>query len=1249
MNIFRNIDKIFRKPLIFFILISTIASGLPINVFLKYLSERNVVDNRYRNLPSAKKFEDLGVKKAIAATSQFSPSSSSLVLGTPLANSATNVGSWRGTLASDNIFWSVLGTTTGFDMQLNLANVSLNGANKLILTAESANVTTARAYFIQICDWVSSAGVNNAADANCTGGGWRTVNNPKATAYTNTADAVYTFEIFDGYFYSGTTPGARISTPLANFVSLNNFKMRFFSTVNSTAQFNADRVQLEAAVDPVYRPDSYNPIAPFAGATANFYTDTFGSNNIRQSATNTAANPLNFYYSFKNIQTYTGANAILVVYEGGYVSATTLTYNLAIYNFSSSSWETLNAAPITASAASTDQLNYFAKSGVALADYISGGESRIRVFSTVSGTQTFQTDMIYITIGSVNNDAAKSEVSFGQATATNSLATADLAALTTATVGNTWTQTSCLNNTAPCAAAPYPADWAGTWGTNYSSSANVSVPITIPANAMVTGIRYAARFRSNITTNTVQLGLKDFSGQFVGQTIAGGWTGVGATNALATFTFTDGIYQINPEDFIDTVNNVGNLRLRTSASTATAAATRDWDFAMMSVRWVNEPAGRKTILSQFSPSSSSLVLGTPLANSATNVGSWRGTLASDNIFWSVLGTTTGFDMQLNLANVSLNGANKLILTAESANVTTARAYFIQICDWVSSAGVNNAADANCTGGGWRTVNNPKATAYTNTADAVYTFEIFDGYFYSGTTPGARISTPLANFVSLNNFKMRFFSTVNSTAQFNADRVQLEAAVDPVYRPDSYNPIAPFAGATANFYTDTFGSNNIRQSATNTAANPLNFYYSFKNIQTYTGANAILVVYEGGYVSATTLTYNLAIYNFSSSSWETLNAAPITASAASTDQLNYFAKSGVALADYISGGESRIRVFSTVSGTQTFQTDMIYITIGSVNNDAAKSEVSFGQATATNSLATADLAALTTATVGNTWTQTSCLNNTAPCAAAPYPADWAGTWGTNYSSSANVSVPITIPANAMVTGIRYAARFRSNITTNTVQLGLKDFSGQFVGQTIAGGWTGVGATNALATFTFTDGIYQINPEDFIDTVNNVGNLRLRTSASTATAAATRDWDFAMMSVRWASSASAGRVKGYVISSTIDTGVVNGAAFNSLMWKGNLNNGKVQMQLATANCAGGQSDYPVCSIGSWGDSNTPFRGTDCSSSTSFELLSDTPAEIMCAADHNNKRYFRYKITLCSNDCITSGPNNPEVTDVIVNWAP
>jgi len=113
-------------------------------------------------------------------------------------------------------------------------------------------------------------------------------------------------------------------------------------------------------------------------------------------------------------------------------------------------------------------------------------------------------------------------------------------------------------------------------------------------------------------------------------------------------------------------------------------------------------------------------------------------------------------------------------------------------------------------------------------------------------------------------------------------------------------------------------------------------------------------------------------------------------------------------------------------------------------------------------------------------------------------------------------------------------------------------------------------------------------------------------------------------------------GSVISSTVDTGATQGAAFNSLMWKGTLPAGKVQFQLATSNSETGPWFY---------------EGPGCTSLSNdvYEPAAGAPVEILCASDHNNKRYFRYKMTVCSSDCTSGGSSTPEVTEVVVNWSP
>ena len=142
-----------------------------------------------------------------------------------------------------------------------------------------------------------------------------------------------------------------------------------------------------------------------------------------------------------------------------------------------------------------------------------------------------------------------------------------------------------------------------------------------------------------------------------------------------------------------------------------------------------------------------------------------------------------------------------------------------------------------------------------------------------------------------------------------------------------------------------------------------------------------------------------------------------------------------------------------------------------------------------------------------------------------------------------------------------------------------------------------------------------------------------------------------------------VEGKLISAVFETtGSSDGAAYNSIMWKGQLagpsqNQGKVRFQIATSNCIGGQTDVG-CTIGGWGAGDSDYiGGSTCSNAdwydpATIDLQSQNiPIEITCAPTHNqnNKRYFKYRVQICSNDCFDAGTASPIVDDVVVNWAP
>ncbi|PIS05230.1 MAG: hypothetical protein COT81_02350, partial [Candidatus Buchananbacteria bacterium CG10_big_fil_rev_8_21_14_0_10_42_9] len=98
------------------------------------------------------------------------------------------------------------------------------------------------------------------------------------------------------------------------------------------------------------------------------------------------------------------------------------------------------------------------------------------------------------------------------------------------------------------------------------------------------------------------------------------------------------------------------------------------------------------------------------------------------------------------------------------------------------------------------------------------------------------------------------------------------------------------------------------------------------------------------------------------------------------------------------------------------------------------------------------------------------------------------------------------------------------------------------------------------------------------------------------------------------------------------------YNSILWTGATNGGRVQFQIATSNSAGGPWTYR--------------GGSDCGTSSWYNasgLSPNTAQEIGCYTYHNNKRYFRYKARLCSDDCSSAGTASPQVESVIISWSP
>ncbi len=104
-----------------------------------------------------------------------------------------------------------------------------------------------------------------------------------------------------------------------------------------------------------------------------------------------------------------------------------------------------------------------------------------------------------------------------------------------------------------------------------------------------------------------------------------------------------------------------------------------------------------------------------------------------------------------------------------------------------------------------------------------------------------------------------------------------------------------------------------------------------------------------------------------------------------------------------------------------------------------------------------------------------------------------------------------------------------------------------------------------------------------------------------------------------------------SSTYDTGSASGAQLNSVLWHGNLPTGtSVRFQFAVSNSSSG----PWSFMGTDGTSNTYYNtGPDASLKLDYSFF-------------NNFRYFRYRISLISDQ---SQRNSPRVDEVLINWSP
>ncbi len=377
-------------------------------------------------------------KKALAHY-QFTPTSGAIIVGASTTiNSAAlgstegiNTGSWKGTLADDNYHWVVAGAS-GLDVNLTFGGMQLNGANKLIIQSEFDLDATVLATEVQICDWVSGAGVDDVADSECVGGGWRTINTRTAAqvpiTITTAAAVAYQWHIYNGYWSTGVTGGTAVDTPLTNFVNgSNQLKIRYFSTTTSSSEIAIDYLRVYAIVDPVYHAGGFTQVS--GGTPTGHYGNTFsvgnsataqlgvvGGDNLYLDVPGTVATSSDFYLTFKNVKTYTGMNTILVNAETLCSLATAgLQYRFKIHNFTVGAWEDMSQ-PLDCAAAGF--FNNFAKNNIAIDEYINGSdEIWVGIYSLSTTTTNIRVDSIYLMLGTTNTDSNSCEISYGTSTA----------------------------------------------------------------------------------------------------------------------------------------------------------------------------------------------------------------------------------------------------------------------------------------------------------------------------------------------------------------------------------------------------------------------------------------------------------------------------------------------------------------------------------------------------------------------------------------------------------------------------------------------------------------------------------------------------------------------------------------------------------------------------------------------------------------------------------------------------------------
>jgi hypothetical protein len=1083
-----------------------------------------------------------------------------------------NTGSWRGTLSKDEWGWWVSSTeAAGLNQILYFDNVRLNNANKMVvnLSATVDDVNLDRYY--QVCDWVNNTWVDADADADCTGGGWRTLNKTESLTVAATGRAAinvsdsFTWHIYNGYWNKATGAGVLTEhepndTPLANFISSGGrIMLRAYSPTLLDAVHFIDAADIALTIDPVYFParadvitgnqtgySSYvlaeNP-APGIASGDNYiaYTDSSGgSDDSYLQVSGTGEIIADFFVRFKGVRTYTGANAITVVAEYG-CSAEGINHRPKIFNFSSNTWEDLTTTSITCS--TTDVVGKFGFSTSSLWKYIQNGEVRVGWYGLSAGTQEIRLDYIYIIIGSTVADTSACEISFGTGVTTQCDRTNDLDSTLASTTS--WMVGSELESLT-FSHDYYAFDNDGdAMNGEAAVAAHITFPVRVPSAATLTGIVYSIRATPGSNYVWLQSQLKDWWGLSTDATNKGGYMNIGyMTFSSSTYYYIDpfdnGDYiNDNCQHYINTYDDTITMRFSSSWSTLRTNFTRSFDWAMVSISWVEEDAPRRTLQYSYLPTNGRLRVGTEIARRAGagggNVGSWRGALAaeaSDGFNWTASTSGTGLNQQLDFDYVKLNNANKMVIKLYASSASASLLRYYQICDWATTTAVDVVADDDCSGG-WRTLNKVDGGSRVGIGDATrrtYTFHIYDGYWNKPngavtSTVNQVVSTTLSNFISPTNGTVRIraysTSTVYTTHMFNYAGIEL--VVDPIYFPQGLSVITGQSTGLSSYVNaetpptliaggvGSTGDDGNYMSASGTASVTTEFYTVFRDVRTYSGANTIFVATKTG-CSATGINYKLRMYNFSTLGWDDISA-DIACAAAGTNTTGYYAKNNVDLANYISNGEVRVGLLGSANGAQELRVDWMYIIVGTTNTNSVNCRIDFGSNNTNDCTSTRTI---DTSSAADKWSVNS-VKETDDLASDYYPLAGDVDGVAAHITSVLVPFTLTMATGTSPAGMVYAVYFRSGGTGKTMRAQLRYFSTN--GILAASGFTNIGNTNAsAANYTYanvlTSGYLFTAPENYIDPVASSTVLRMRTSASTDEDTATvADLDFMMVSYRW----------------------------------------------------------------------------------------------------------------------------------------